>query len=155
MIPKPQLVQGTKRVIHEIMTIFQGGHTLSQRLRGWVVAITFLLGVLPGYRKYPLQDPYRQLLEVWTRAATTDTLGSSPIPCIWNVLFLHLWFQFSLLCSPNAWSSPYPLTIQVSCFICLPPKSIFFPFWENFNHPSLSPYLFDFFKSVDCSVVIL
>jgi hypothetical protein len=45
---------------------------------GWVAVLMYSLGVLPGYRQWPLQDPYSPLLEVSARVVPKTFWDLSP-----------------------------------------------------------------------------
>ena len=66
--------------------ILEAGHILGQRLCGWVAVLIHPLGVLPGYRKWPFQDPSPPLLESSATVASIDCLGLLPIPGLWQVI---------------------------------------------------------------------
>ena len=83
-----------------------GRTQIGSKVFGWVVVLIPSLGVLSGYRQWPLPDPYPPLLGVSATVTLTDSLGPSPVPGLWDVLEMfppgHHGFLFSLLCSPYA-----------------------------------------------------
>lgn len=101
------------------------------------------LGVIPGYRKWSLQDWYPQLLEVSARVTSIDRPpgASLSIPGLWQVLALtptptHCPL-LALMWSPSLSSSPpHPLSYPV--LLLHPPLiPILFPLLRN--HPPLGP----------------
>jgi hypothetical protein len=61
------------------------------------------LEVMPGYRKWPLQNPYLPLLAVSARVVLIDTLEPTPFPGLWHVL------EISPAPSPTQFSSLTPV----------------------------------------------
>ena len=88
---------------------FVGRTHFESKAFGWVAILISPVGVLPGYRKWPLQDPYPSLLEISARVAPIRPSGAAPYPrslaCSkdWPLPFL---ISFSLPCSPHVWSPP-------------------------------------------------
>ena len=105
---------------------------------GWVDVLIPPLEVLPGYRKWLLQDLYPPLLEVSTKfvpigpvslVCPTNCLVSPWISILSSLLSLHL------ICTPH----PDPAHLPIHSPTQFPPSSHFqylfyFPFWERFKH---------------------
>lgn len=57
-----------------VLALLVGRTSFGLKFFGWVVILIPPLGVLTGYRKWPLQDLYPSLLEVATRVTVIDSL---------------------------------------------------------------------------------
>ena len=99
------------------------------------------LGVLPGYRKWPLQTPYPPLIGVSARVTMIGHPGASFFPsCLAlprDAYHAYLWFLLSLsayFCPPSSHLIPiptltqFPLSIHLWCLF-------YFCFWERFTYP--------------------
>lgn len=145
--------------------ILQVEYILRQGFCGCFSVLFPPLGILPGYRRWPLQAPYPQLFKVSTSVTPIDSLAAPPQPrslaCprespfplspLTSVLsqLLFLLLILSPCCSSDPLSYPVPSTQPL-------PKSFSFSLLRNFQASSLGySLLFCFFGSVDCSIVIL
>ena len=122
------------------------------------------LGVLPGYRKWPLQDAYPTLLGVSVRVTAIETLGPPLIPDLLHVPEVHPTIppnSFLLPCSlytllpyiHNLFPFPAPLASTSSLY----PTLIFILFLclREIQASFLQSSLFAFLGSVYCKVIIL
>jgi hypothetical protein len=133
---------------------------------GKVTLLIHFLGVLPGYQKWPLHDPYPTLLGISVGVAPIDSLGLLPIPVLWHILEIYIPspinFPSLFPALPVHMVSPYPTPFsspfQFHPFptFCQPLIFILFPLLRKIQPSSLGPsLLFDSFGAVDYSMFFL
>ena len=102
--------------IPSICSIYVSAHLIRThfglKVCGWVTDPIPILGVLPGYRKWPFHESYPSLLGVSGWDIFIDNLGTPTVPGLWYILEIlypaHCHFAFSLSCSTYTWS---PITL--------------------------------------------
>ena len=116
---------------------------------GGSVSLSSPLGVLPGYRRWPLQAPYPLLPGVWVRVTLIDSLEypqlrslahlrDAPTPSsIANFHFLS--WSFFPGSVHTLWPiTPLPIPSPTQFPLSLHLRQLFyFPFWVRFKHPPL------------------
>ena len=99
---------------------------MTGRFCGWVTDLIPLLGILPGYRKWPLPDPYPLLLGGSVTVTPIYPLGHPPIPILCHVLEM----------TPTSY--PFPFTLTVFSLCLLPSSSTVILFYKSvFRMPLL------------------
>jgi hypothetical protein len=110
--------------------ILEAGHIWGQKFCGWVPPSGTPLGVLPGYRKRPLQDPYPPLLGVSGRVApiTPWSLSGTPRGCPTHPLTTDFnRFISPGLPTPDLQPLPHPISQSVPSLHSLSIYILFMP----------------------------